>query len=290
MKHPVASVGSSVDHIGEPFFIRADVFMIAISDNVQVRKDPPSGTVILNRPDKHNAISREMVDMLQQAFEDLHQERTVRAVILTGTGTTFCSGTDLVQLRETMDSTDAIKVWHDDAMAMRRLIETMLRYPKPIIAAINGPVVGIGLALMLACDLVIADRDASLVLPEAKRGLVPGLTTPLLAFRVGTAHSSRMLFTGENVSSDTAISTGLFHEAVTSDLVWARSQQAAQNLAVGARESWQLTKKMLNETVGEMLFVQLSIAAANMASARTTDAAKEGVQAFLEKRDPDWGI
>jgi len=75
--------------------------MIAISDNVQVRKDAPSGTIVLNRPDRRNALSREIVTMLIQALDDLHNERSVRAVILTGSGDTFCSGTDLHQLSET---------------------------------------------------------------------------------------------------------------------------------------------------------------------------------------------
>lgn len=264
--------------------------MIAISDNVQIRKDVPSGTIILNRPDKRNALSREMVAMIQQAFEDLHQEKNVRAVILTGTGNTFCSGTDMHQLKETMSDDNAFQLWHEDVRNFQTLIETMLRFPKPIIAAINGPVVGAGLALMLACDLVIADENSQLVVPEAQRGLNPGLTTPLLAFRIGPGQSANVLFSGIPISAQIAENLGLFHEVVAGDLVWARSQETAKVCATGARESYQLIKKMLNETVGENLFTQLSISAANMAAARTTDAAKEGIDAFLEKRPPNWEL
>lgn len=262
--------------------------MIAISDNVQVRVDHPSGTIILNRPDRRNALSREMVEMLEQAFEDLHQEKKVRAVILTGSGDTFCSGTDIHQLKETMDSENAFQLWHEDVQNFQALIEIMLRFPKPIIGAINGSVVGAGLALMLACDLVIADENAQILVPEAKRGLNPGLTTPLLAFRIGSGQSANVLFSGLPISAQISENLGLFHEVVASELVWARSHEAAKQCATGAHESYQLMKKMLNETVGETLFTQLSIAAANMAAARTTDAAKEGVNAFLEKREPDW--
>ena len=262
--------------------------MIAISDNVQIRKDVPSGTIILNRPDKKNALSREIVLMLEQAFEDFLSERNVRSVILTGAGDTFCSGTDLVQIQQTRESKEAMQTWHQDVLSFKSLIEYMLRYPKPIVAAINGPIVGAGLALVLAADIVVASENAVVTLPEPKRGLSPGLTAPLLSFRVGTGVATKMLLSGEAVAADEANQMGLFHIVVGEELVWARSQEVANQIASAARESHQMTKQFLNETVGEQLFMQLDIAAANMAAARTTPAAEEGIAAFLEKREPDW--
>ena len=262
--------------------------MIAISDNVQIRKDGPCGTIVMNRPDCRNALSRELIELISQALEDFYAERTIRAVILTGTGDTFCSGTDLYQLQDTAKSKDSLKIWHEDAMTFLALIEKMLRYPKPIIASVNGWAVGSGAALMLASDIVIGGRDARVAFPEASRGLCPGLTTPLLSFRIGTGMASGVLYSGSVIESDEAFNLGMFHEVVDDDLIWARSFEVAQRCAEGARESHQLTKRMINETIGETLFTQLSIGAANMAAARTTDAAKEGVAAFLEKREPEW--
>lgn len=275
--------------------LKLDVFrryrvptMIAISDNVQIRRDGPSGTIVINRPDRRNALSREIVDMLDQALEDFYGERNIRAVILTGTGDTFCSGTDLYQLKETSESKNSLEVWHQDARKFLALIEKMLRYPKPIIASVNGWVVGSGLALMLASDMVVAGKDAKLLMPEPLLGLNAGITTPLLSFRVGTGLASSLLYSGAPVGADDAINLGLFHEAVETDLVWARCFEIAQRCAAGARESHQMTKQLINETIGENLFTQLSIGAANMAAARTTPAAIEGVKAFLEKREPKW--
>lgn len=263
--------------------------MIAISDNVQIRKDPPSGTVLINRPDKRNALSREIVAMLEQAFQDFHQERNVRGIILTGAGETFCSGTDLVQLQETSEEKDAMQQWHDDVNSFRALIEQMLRFPKPVVCAANGPVVGSGLTLLLASDIVVASDTATISIPESLRGLSPGLTVPLLSFRLGSGRAANLLFSGETIDAATAKELGLFHEVVSEDFVWAKSQEIIGRAALAARESHQMTKQFLTETVGEELLTHLSIAAANMAAARTTPAAKEGVAAFLEKREPDWG-
>jgi len=262
--------------------------MIAISDNVQIRKDSPSGTILINRPDKHNALSREIVAMLDQAFEDFHQQRDVRGVILTGIGDTFCSGTDLVQLQETSRDKDAMQTWHQDVNLFRGLIERMLRFPKPVICAANGPIVGSGLSLMLAADVVVASDKATISIPESLRGLSPGLSMPLLSFRVGNGLASKLLFSGETIDAATAKELGLFHEVVSEDFVWAKSQEIVTRAAKTARESHQMTKQFLTETIGEQLQTQLSIAAANMAAARTTPAAEEGIAAFLEKREPDW--
>ena len=125
-------------------------------------------------------------------------------------------------------------------------------------------------------------------MPEALRGLSAGVTTPLLNFRLGASVASSLLYSAAAVEANEALTFGLFHEVVETELVWARSFEMAKECAAGARESHQLTKQMLNETIGETLMTQLSIGAANMAAARTTDAAKEGVAAFLEKREPNW--
>ena len=262
--------------------------MIAISDNIQLRKDAPSGSIIINRPNRRNALSREIIDSIRQALEDFYQERNVRAIILTGAGNTFCSGTDLEELRDSTLESNAMEIWQEDASRLQDLIEYMLRYPKPIIAAINGWAIGSGVALMLAADVVIASESAQLQMPESKLGLNAGLTAPLLAFRAGTALAADLLITGRALSAVRGLETGLFHELVNDDLVWARAQELAIDCAQGAAHSHLLSKQMLNETVGEQLFMQLSIGSANMASARTTEAAIEGINAFLEKRRPEW--
>src|SRR5205085_11080477 len=169
--------------------------------SIVIKKNLPSATIILSRPDKRNALTRQMLADLIQAFDDLHQERKVRAVILTGAGTAFCAGLDLVEMQQTSKQPDSFAQWHQDAVQYRELIDQMLRFPKPIIAAVNGPVVAGGAGLMLASDIVIAADSAKFGLPEPKRGIVAGMVAPLLVFRIGASYAANLLLTAQTIDA-----------------------------------------------------------------------------------------
>lgn len=261
--------------------------MIAMSSaSIVLKKNAPAGTIILNRPERHNALSREMVAAIQQALEDFHAERSVRTVIITGAGESFCSGTDLQEVADSTADDDALQIWRSDVEQLQQLLETMLRFPKPILVAPSGWVIGSGLALLLAGDYVIAGESTRLWLPESLRGLSAGLTTPLLVFRGGAGNANRFLYQTDPLSAGRAAELGLVHEVIADNLVWARAQQLAVDLSRSSAQSQMLAKQLLNETVGENLLTQLAIGAAQVATARTTDAAREGIQAFLDKREP----
>lgn len=249
-----------------------------------------TGTIILNRPEKRNALSRALLSELDQALGDLHQERRVRAVVLTGAGTAFCAGMDLAEMLATSrgDRAVALAQWHADAVAYHDLVLRMLRFPKPLIAAVNGPAIAGGAGLVLACDIVVAAECARFGLPEPLRGIVAGLVAPLLHFRIGGGHAARLLLTAQTIDATEAHRLGLFHELAAGDVLWARGHEIATQCAQCAPEAVQLTKKVLNETIGEHLVTLLAAGAAASATARTTEAAAEGLTAFLEKRDPVW--
>jgi methylglutaconyl-CoA hydratase len=181
-----------------------------------------------------------------------------------------------------------MRQWHNDAVQYRDLIEVMLRFPKPIIAAVNGPAVAGGAGLALASDLVIGTPESTFGLPEPRRGIVAGLVSPLLVFRVGASHAANLLLTARSIDAAEAFRIGLFHELAPGELVWARAQELAGEIARCAPEAILLTKRMLNETIGEHLGTLLASGAAASATARTTDAAREGLAAFFEKREPQW--
>lgn len=255
---------------------------------VKIHKHVPAGTIVLQRPDKRNALSRWMMLQIKQALEDFHQERSVRAVILTGAGTAFCSGVDLQEVQNSSQAEDAFQQWHEDAVQYKELLEYMLMYPKPIIAAVNGPAVGAGAGLVLAADIVVAAPEAEFGLLEPRRGLVAGLVAPLLTFRIGAGPAANLLLSARLVTSEEAQRWAIYHEISPNETLWARAQQIAERCAESAPESLQLTKRLLNETIGEHLGTLLAAGAAATATARTTEAAVEGLAAFLEKREPQW--
>ena len=255
---------------------------------IRVKLHEPSGTIILDRPAKRNALSRLSALQLKQAFEDLHQEKKVRAVILTGAGSAFCAGTDLDEKHSTYGTDDVLAQWYRDSVQYQELIEYMLRFPKPIIAAVNGPALGAGAALVLASDLVVATSRGEFGFPEPRRGLVAGVAAPLLTFRVGGSRAAQLLLTARSIQAEEAQAIGIYQRLVDEPLIWAAAHEEAENFAQSSAEALQLTKKTLNETIGEHLNTMLAAGAAVSATSYTTEAAQEGIKAFIEKRDPQW--
>lgn len=255
---------------------------------LRLNRHDAAATIVLNRPEKRNALNRELLGELKQALEDLHLERGVRAVILVGSGAAFSAGMDLSEMLDNSKSENAYAEWQHDAVLYRDLLEQMLRFPKPLIAAVNGAALAGGAGLVLACDIALAAEDATFGFPEPRRGIVAGLVSPLLAFRVGGGPAGYLLLSAATIGSREAERIGLFHEVIAPDHLWPRAVEVAKGCAQCAPEALQLSKQMLNETIGEHLSTLLSAGAAVSATSRTTEAAAEGLQAFLEKRPPNW--
>src|SRR3954451_9503190 len=264
--------------------------MFMPSNAIDVKVTGSVGTIVLNRPDRRNALTRSMLAQLTDALSDLHREKRVRTIILTGAGPAFCAGMDLEEMQATATLPDAEK--NQDfgiaAESYRELVTQMIQLPKPIIASVNGPAVAGGAGLVLAADVVVATPTAQFGLTEPRRGLIAGVVAPLLAFRVGGGAAARLLVTSTLYPAEEAHRLGIYHELIDEPRLWARCAQLGEESAAGAPESVQLTKRLLYETVGEQLSTQLSVGAAMSATARTTEAAQEGLTAFVEKRKPEW--
>ncbi len=154
---------------------------------VKVHVHEQAGTIILNRPQKRNALSRALLTEVAQAFDDLHLERRVRAVILTGAATAFCAGMDLAEMLDASQVPDKHARWADDCSAYHDLIDKILHFPKPIIAAVNGAAMAGGAGLVLASDIVVAAQEASFGLPECAAEWWPAWSCPSWRFAWGAA-------------------------------------------------------------------------------------------------------
>jgi methylglutaconyl-CoA hydratase len=262
--------------------------MYMSSHSIDVKVTDSAGTIVLNRPDHGNALTRSMVQQLVEALDDLYLEKRVRAIIITGAGESFCAGADIAEMRASAELDNPEDQWGADAADFRDLLVRMLEITKPIIAAVHGPALSGGAAIVAAADIVVASDKASFGLPDPHFGLVAGLAAPLLSFRIGAGPTARLLLTGEAIDAAEATRLGLFHAVTAADLVWARAREFALQCAAGAPEAIQLTKRLVNETLGENLATQLTAGAIMTATARTTDAAKDGLAALIEGRRPEW--
>ncbi|MBA3480510.1 MAG: enoyl-CoA hydratase/isomerase family protein, partial [Pirellulales bacterium] len=163
--------------------------MFMSSSAIEVKVIESAGTIVLNRPDYGNALTRSMIQQLLEAVDDLYLEKRVRAIIITGAGDAFSVGIDPGELKTSQESDAPEEQWGADAADFRDLLVRMLEITKPIIAAVNGPALAAGAALVAAADIVVASDSATFGVPDARHGLVAGLAAPLLSFRIGAGQA-----------------------------------------------------------------------------------------------------
>ena len=257
---------------------------------VDVKVHGSVATILMDRANVRNALNPQLIEDLSTAFSYVHQEKRVGAVVLTGAGDHFCSGIDLKVLAEIaeMPEQNALPEWFSAWRHLTELFEQMLRFPKPIIAAVDGAALGAGFGLALAADLIVTTERASLGAVAIQRGLVGGATAALLHFRVRGASAARLLLTGQTIDAQEAFRIGLCGQPVAPDQIWVAASELATKCSEAPREAIQATKRLLNESIGETLLSQLSAGAADSATACTTESAVEGIRSFLEGREPEW--
>jgi 2-(1,2-epoxy-1,2-dihydrophenyl)acetyl-CoA isomerase len=242
----------------------------------------------LNRPDALNAwnvqFGRDLAAAVERAGDD-----DVRAVVITGAGRAFSSGADL---KAGFDPTPAghpdvrtplRELYHPTIAAVRRL-------PKPVVAAVNGPAVGIGCSLALACDLVVARESAYFLLAFVNIGLVPdGGASLLVPERAGMARAAEMAMLGERVPAERALEWGLANRVVADDDFEAEVDALAARLAAGPTGAYARIKRQLNAWAMGRMEDQLDLEADLQQEAAESADFREGVLAFLERRPPAFG-
>ncbi|MCC9604029.1 enoyl-CoA hydratase/isomerase family protein [Stieleria sp. JC731] len=261
-----------------------------MNQQVDIKLNDSVATIVIDRADACNALNASLIHQLIEAFGDIHQEKKVTAVVLIGRGDHFCSGVDLKEFAKitSLDPMDAHPEWFDAWQQLTDLCETLLRFPKPIIAAIDGAAIGAGLAIALSCDLMVLSQRAKLVANAAHRGLIGGLTAPLLEFRFGAAIAARLLLSGDAIDSEEAYRLGMCCETASVDQIWVQANDLAKRCGQAPRESVQATKRILNEAIGETLLTNLAGGAATAATLCNTESASEGINSFVDKREPQW--
>jgi methylglutaconyl-CoA hydratase len=253
---------------------------------ILLEKHPLATIVRINRPDRRNALNRELVAALTTAFRDALTDDS-RCIILTGVEKAFCAGMDLAELSETLDKPDEAQRVHEDAGKLSTLFELIYSHPKPTIAAVNGAAVAGGAGLVTVCDLAVADVGAKLGYPETKRGLVAAMVMPHLLRHVGERAARDLLLTGRLIDAADAFRMGLINEvAVEGKSCVERALEIAKELAESSPNALTITKRLLAEC--RQGASANSGLARESADARLHIEAKAGLKAFLDKKPVPW--
>jgi methylglutaconyl-CoA hydratase len=254
-------------------------------NTIQLAYEGAVATITLNRPDKRNAISFELIDDLLQALDEVSKsEATV--LILTGAGKAFCSGMDLENLKSLLGRTPEQNL--SDSQTMVQLFRALYEFPKVTIAAVNGPAIAGGTGLALLCDFTLAVPEAKFGYTEVRIGFVPAIVSTFLLRQVGEKQARDLLLTGRTFGSEEARRMGLINEIVPLESLLARAQELAAILMANSSASLRATKQLLTDHAGAELDAQIDSAVRENAAIRSTADFREGITAFLEKRKPVW--
>jgi methylglutaconyl-CoA hydratase len=252
---------------------------------LQLDYDGRIATITLNRPDKRNAISFDLIDDLLSALDDVAKSEAI-VLILTGAGKAFCSGMDLDNLKSLLGRTPEQNL--EDSQTMVRLFRTLYEFPKVTIAAVNGAAIAGGTGLALLCDFTLASPEAKFGYTEVRIGFVPAIVSTFLLRQVGEKVARDLLLTGRLFGAEEAMRLGLINEVVSVDRLMPRAREIAALLMENSPASLRATKQLLTDHARAELDLQINAAVRENAAIRNTADFREGISSFLEKRKPAW--
>lgn len=246
-----------------------------------------NASITLNRPEVHNAIDATMTRELIAALEKLDADPKVRAVVLLGTGPSFCAGADIKHMKASAKFLREQN--YKTAQESARMFHTLYRLSKPTIACVHGAVRGGGLGLVAACDIAIAARTATFRLSEVKIGVIPSMISPYVIAAIGQRQARRYFITGAEFDASEAWRIGLVHDIVEeAELNGAVGGMLAQLYSSGPR-AMSAAKKLIDLNACGVIDQRLrDETARRIVDIRATTEGQEGFSAFLEKRKPNW--
>jgi len=242
-------------------------------------------TITLNRPEKRNAISYQLIDDLLRALGEV-KSSNAQVLILTGAGKAFCSGMDLDNLKALTGRTPEQNL--EDSRKMASLFRALYDFPKPTIAAVNGAAVAGGTGLATLCDFTLAVPDAKFGYTEVRIGFIPAIVSTFLLRQVGEKVARDLLLTGRLFDAQEALRIGLTNEIVPAENLLERARALAAQLMENSPVSLAHTKRLLSSHTQDDLDSQIDAAVNENAAIRATADFREGVTSFLEKRKPKW--
>jgi len=247
--------------------------------------DSGTAKITLNRPEKRNALSFQLLTDLMVALDEV-EKSTAQILILTGAGKAFCAGMDLEELKTLTGKSHAENV--ADSKKMARIFRRLYEFLKPTIAAVNGAAIAGGTGLATMCDFTVAVPEAKFGYTEVRIGFVPAIVSSILVWQVGHKTARDLLLTARIFDAAEAYRLGLVNEVVEAEQLQRRACELAMQLMENSPTSVRLTKKLINGFITAQLDAQIEQAVEENARIRQTQDFREGVASFLEKRKPRW--
>ena len=252
---------------------------------VQLAFDGKLATLTLNRAEKRNAISFELIDDLLRALDEVRRSDAI-VLILTGAGKAFCSGMDLENLKALIGRTPEQNL--QDSQTMVQLFRSLYEFPKVTLSAVNGAAIAGGTGLALLCDFTLATPEAKFGYTEVRIGFVPAIVSTFLLRQIGEKQARDLLLTGRLFDAEEAARMGLIKEIVPAEQLMTRARELASLLMENSSASLFATKKLLSDHAAAEIDAQIEEAVRSNAAIRLTADFREGISSFLEKRKPVW--
>jgi methylglutaconyl-CoA hydratase len=252
---------------------------------IQLAYDSGIATITLNRPEKRNALSFQLLDEFASALDEIERSEAL-VVMVTGAGKAFCAGMDLEELKSLTGKSHTENI--QDSRRMARFFRRLYDFPKPTIAAVNGAAIAGGTGIATMCDFTLAIPEAKFGYTEVRIGFVPALVSSILVWQVGHKIARDLLLTGRIFDSAEANRYGLVNEIVAPERLLERGRGLANQLMANSPSSVRNTKKLINGFIAEVLDRQVEQAIEDNAAIRRTVDFHEGISSFLEKRAPRW--
>lgn len=258
-----------------------------MTEAILIRQDGAVRTITLNRPEKHNAFDDAVIADLTAAFEAAGTDASVRVVVLAASGKHFCAGADLGWMRRMAEFGAAEN--RRDAEALAQLLHTIDRCPKPVLGLVQGNAYGGGVGLVAACDIVLVVETARFALSEVRLGLVPATIAPYVVAAIGARACRRYFLSAEPFDAATAQRLGLVQEVVSEDGLAVARDRVLAALLRGGPEALAAAKALIGIVAVPPPGLDLRRETARLIAERRASAeGREGVQAFLDKRNPAW--
>lgn len=254
-----------------------------------LKKHAGVATLALNRPETHNAFDAELIQKLTSALLDLDRDDSVRAIIITGTGSTFSAGADLNWMRSMAKASESENL--QDSLQLAKLMRTLNFLNKPTIARVNGAAYGGGVGLIACCDIAIGVEATKFSLSEVKLGLVPAVISPYVISAIGLRHARRLFLSAEIFDSALALRIGLLHETVPHAQLDESIEKTLHWLLKGGPVAQKEAKELALRVSGNTLANAEKRDQENaelIAKLRVSKEGQEGLNAFLEKRAAHW--